>query len=520
MSTIHRNGFDIFSTVTKANSKQDSVPDRSEEYEDGNGSPSNHSRHSGDVSRVSRRHTPPSLSSPIVPAVEEPDIVSNNINSEDVKAIKFATEFHVHALGLAEIPGVPANQLWFKWWLNSRQEVHRQETQLALLAWAYSSMTFVHSSSARDRVVKGLEYRGAALQSLQKLMQSLKSRADYATALDATLYLGCVEWQHGLINETIAHFKAAKSFLDTMGGISVLPPQSQETILWIFTNISFAFSLRPLIQAGDFAPGSRHERDTEGIDSLSRMSLDDRSSGGIVDQLIGSRLAPILAETVEVIKIDESLPKLLAAPNEKVKKFHELYLRKLSSQVSCANLWHDMLEAAPTSSRDHRRHQLSSAPTSSLRSTFCLLLRLFQKIGMDTFNSMIPWKKYWMPWHDRVLDRLRSVQCDIMSYTGSTERPDREQKAKELILLWIFFTGACIEQMFLTGGARDMGNADRVIFCSSQFCNLARQMGYRRSGDVAADFQKYIVFSATKQGQILKKLMQPLEHGRPGHGSK
>ena len=501
------------------NEKQRPTTDGSDEDEDMNDSPTSRIRHSSESSRAHSRHATPLLSSPAMERQQSLQAASGSLNTDDINAIKFATEFHIHAVGLAEIPGVPSNQLWYKWWFSSRQDIRRQETQLALLAWAYSSMTFVHSSSGRDRVVKALEFRGAALQQLQHLMQSLKSQSDYATALDCTLYLGCVEWQHGLINETIAHLKAAKSFLDMMGGIKILPPQSQETILWIFNNVSFTFPIRPLIQPGDFAQSSsrhsRHSPDSEGINSLSRMSLDDdRSSGGIVNRLIGSRLASALAETVELIVNNEALADLTIAPSEKVKRFHDLYMRKLALQVDCGHLWHDMLDAAPTSTRGHGSPQRSAAPASSFRLTFCLLLRLFQKLSTDTFTLMLPWKRYWTPWHDKALDRLRPIQFDIQTRTGCYERPDREQKAKELILLWMVFTGACIEQMFLIAGARDVGHTDRVIFCSSQFTNLARQMGYRRAADVAADFQKYIAFSSTKQGQILRKLMQPLEHGR------
>jgi hypothetical protein len=259
------------------------------------------------------------------------------------------------------------------------------------------------------------------------------------------------------------------------------------------------------------------------------MSLDERSSGNVVDQLIGSKLASLLSCTVDTIEAMEDLPKSSIGSNDKVRRSHELYMRKLVIQMRSAHLWHDMLEAAPTSARD-RGSTRAASPTSSLRSTFCLMLRLFQKITLDTYTSMIPWKKFWTPWHDIVLDRLRPVQCDIQSQTANSQRPDREQKAKELILLWMFFTAACIEQMFLTAGARDMGNADRIIFCSSQFTRLAKQLGYQRAADVAADFDKYIAFSVSKQGQILKKLMQPLEQhesqgrhdtgGRHGSGGR
>ena len=467
-------------------------------------------RHSSDSSQGPTRHATPSVTSPTMSTASSKHLTSTSLTAEDIAAVKFATDFHVHALGFAEIPGVPANQLWHKWWLSFRQETHRQETQLALLAWAYSSMTFVHPSSSRDRVVKGLEFRGAALQQLQKLMQNLKAHGDYATALDCTLYLGCVEWQHGLINETMAHFKVAKSFLETIGGLRVLPPQSQETVLWIFNNVSFAFAVRPLVQTNDIGQ-ARHSPDGDGSECLSRMSLDDRSSGSIISQLIGSRLSSLVSETSDVIEAGEGLAKSSISAQEKIKHFHGIYMRKLGLQVKCAHLWHDLLDAAPSSGRD--RHSHRSAPASSFRTTVCLLLRLFQKITTDSFNAMIPWKKFWAPWHDRLLDRVRPMQCDIQSRTGGRdERSDREQKAKELILLWAFFTGACIEQMFLTEGARNPSSADRTVFCSSQFTLLAGQMGYRHAGDVAADLHKYIAFSPLKQGQILKKLMQPLEH--------
>ena len=466
--------------------------------------PSRSSRHS---TELPSRHSTPMVGSPSMRRSPTAPPSPGNLTSEDIAAIKFATEFHVHTLGLADLPGLPNNQLWFKWWQGKRYETRREESQLSLLAWAYSTMTFVHPSSARDRVVKGLEYRGAALSALQKLMKSLKSQGDYAAALDCTLYLGCFEWQQGLINETVAHFKAAKSFLDSLGGLKALPPQSQETLLWIFTNVSFTFPIRPLIKVSELGSGSRHGGEVE---SMSRMSLDDRKPNNTVDQLIGSRLSGMLEQTNNLLDDLADLAKV-SSTTEKVKGFHSLYMQKLGLQVQLAHLWHDTLDASPA--KDRHRSSPPGSSNTSLRSAFTLLLRLFAKISTETFTSMIPWKSYFVPWHDKILDRLRPLQCEIMTSTSKSSRPDREQKAKELLLLWMFFIGACIEQQFIINGARDAGQSDRTMFCSSQFTKLAAHMSYHRAGDVAADLAKYVAFSNGKQGQILKKLMQPLEHG-------
>lgn len=127
----------------------------------------------------------------------------------------------------------------------------------AVLAWSYSRiLTFRSPSSASTRLLhlELLEHKSAGLTALKALVTCASVGQDSLLLFEFMLYLGEIEW-FAHCDAVLAHFRAARIWLDRIGDFKRLSQQTQQTLVRDFVNISFTHQIRPLLEADEFDSG-------------------------------------------------------------------------------------------------------------------------------------------------------------------------------------------------------------------------------------------------------------------------
>ncbi|EXJ85858.1 hypothetical protein A1O1_06227 [Capronia coronata CBS 617.96] len=144
--------------------------------------------------------------------------------------------------------------------------LHDQYNMYALLASMASYMTYIDGiPSPAD----GTYYIHKALKASQEYVHS---RQPITGRMVFNIFnLGCAEWYRYNVDAAYVHLKAAKSMVDSMGGLKILDGPLIDLLLTGDGYVAAELRAKPLWSASDFEPGDDHPMTTYGICELRKL---------------------------------------------------------------------------------------------------------------------------------------------------------------------------------------------------------------------------------------------------------
>ncbi|EXJ66077.1 uncharacterized protein A1O5_10691 [Cladophialophora psammophila CBS 110553] len=393
----------------------------------------------------------------------------------------------------------------------------------AIISHAY------YSSSSRQRN-RGQPYEqtlGHAekhkFQALRALQESLESQRHTGNAgklreiFAACCWLGAAEMLSGNVHAAIVHLTASKKIIDSMGGWSAIGRMEKEILLGAVVGLAAALRTRPVMEIGDFDPGSWREYtwSTESNDpptlceDLKLAFPETAPSESSGSTSISPTLKAIFEDMRELLVIEELKFKYAASKSSGTTEiFRWSHARKVAVRARGLHYWCDLVEAAK---KDGKPMTVVSAPNgiaSKLALTYefalCLAMRCFDRCIFEehyqpggVFRES---KRYHMEM-TAVMEALRPAAADFSLVPDECIRD----------VLWIYSIGAYVEDVFLRPELERKGDPvpSQRRFFSTRFSYLvAANLEFGSFEDVTRFLKDKYLYYPRLQDTSLRKLVE------------
>jgi hypothetical protein len=348
---------------------------------------------------------------------------SISVTSAVHELIQWSRAWYVHSLWPVEVSEHDQSSAVVSWRRNMEEGVQNEAFFHAILAQAssYMAATRLHALETSVLLQKGLRHKILSLANLQRRLR--KNPTDINTLL-AIVTLGGAEFYDGNVETTVLHLEAASRIVNANGGLKKVSADLRSLIGIADSVTSWLLLRRPVFPIYDWDPGtwSKH--------SLSQLYFLDaerqgqhtgpRWDGDINSQVPKPFLRSMLAELQELVSI-QNLAISVDDRQHRNDIFRWLHVRR--SAIKTHLLYH-YLEVTHDTGSINLDDGLEAA--TCLAAWYCHGFIVYESLPIHFPPQLL---------HQGLKTSLR--EAEIVPYTTHSR-----------LLLWLYFVGATIEELF------------------------------------------------------------------------
>ena len=378
----------------------------------------------------------------------------------------------------------------------------------ALFAYCWSVMARMHPYNKELYYRSALEHEIRGTSVLQPLLETLSIKTENLdAALQAVVLLCSAAVFRSRFDAVFMHLRGLKEVIRCLGGIKKLHWLRMENVIYLVVRVAANTRTRTVLDPASWDPGSWSEY---------KEAAHRLTPQGTSEAICPSDSCDLSRTTNQLAEIFMALQDLVEAEELKRKETDEdevnsLYrwsqLRRQAVRARVLNLWCDITEHTQVVDPSPNT---TPAPTLVYYATtdmcLCLTVLIFIAVGLEASLLKQDWVSTIQIWHIMLLRCIHKLGFEIEKIDGS--------HAGACDLLWICATGAFVEDAFFSMMLRDkptfwtLYDADEVDirWFSVRFGVLARRLGYKVYGDLAAVFERRYVHIPVLQDMVLGRL--------------